>query len=156
MRQNAQRCLDLPAPRESVQRRSRVGVVTGDADVLAVFRHAFDCARGGDALWLRSFVDAGGSADLTNDKGDTLLILAAYHVRLEAVKALLTLGVEVDRVNDNGQTALAAAVFRRSAPIVAMLLDAGADPSAGARSAHSIADFFELEDMAALLTQPRQ
>ncbi|WP_235580055.1 hypothetical protein [Rhodococcus sp. Leaf233] len=48
-----------------------------DDDVLAVFRHAFDCARSGDASWLQSFFEAGGSVDLTNDKGDTLLILAA-------------------------------------------------------------------------------
>ncbi|MDT4902252.1 MAG: uncharacterized protein QOH52_268, partial [Pseudonocardiales bacterium] len=53
--------------------------------------------------------------------------------------------------NDRGQTALGAAVFRRSAESVQLLLDGGADPMAGGRSAVSIADFFELDDMAALL-----
>lgn len=106
-------------------------MLVDDDDVLAVFRHAFDCARSGDASWLQSFFEAGGSVDLTNDKGDTLLILAAYHVQPGAVSTLLTLGAAVDRVNDNGQTALAAAVFRRSTSIVRMLVEAGADPAAG-------------------------
>jgi hypothetical protein len=136
-------------------RRSGNHVLVDDDDVLAVFRHAFDCARSGDASWLQSFFEAGGSVDLTNDKGDTLLILAAYHVQPGAVSTLLTLGAAVDRVNDNGQTALAAAVFRRSTPIVRMLLEAGADPAAGARSAHAIAHYFELDDMAAMLTEPQ-
>jgi ankyrin repeat protein len=136
-------------------RRSGDHVLVDDDDVLAVFRYAFDCARSGDASWLQSFFEAGGSVDLTNDKGDTLLILAAYHVQPGAVSTLLTLGAAVDRVNDNGQTALAAAVFRRSTPIVRMLLEAGADPAAGARSAHAIAQYFELDDMAAMLTEPQ-
>ncbi|MGB3372577.1 MAG: ankyrin repeat domain-containing protein [Rhodococcus sp. (in: high G+C Gram-positive bacteria)] len=123
-----------------------------DDELLAVFHRAFDSARSGDALWLRAFVDAGGSVELTNDKGDTLLILAAYHVQLDTVSVLLELDAEVDRVNDNGQTALAAAVFRRSESIVGALLDAGADPAAGARSANAIAQFFDLPEMAALLS----
>lgn len=128
--------------------------MTGDAEVLAVFRHAFDCARSGDGQWLRSFVDAGGSPDLTNDKGDTLLILAAYYVHLDTVRTLLACGADVDRVNDNGQSALAAAVFRRSEPMVDALLGAGADPDAGARSANAIAEFFDLPAMAARLRRP--
>jgi uncharacterized protein len=43
-------------------------------------------------------------------------------------------------------------VFRRSAKSVRLLLDHGADPRAGGRSALDIAAFFELDDMAALLT----
>lgn len=128
--------------------------MTADDDVLAVFRYAFDCARSGDAQWLRSFVDAGGSVDLTNDKGDTLLILAAYHVNADVVTLLVERGADVNRANDNGQTALAAAVFRRSSDLVRSLLDAGADRDAGARSANAIAEFFDLDDMKALLAEP--
>ena len=58
------------------------------------------------------------------------------------------------RVNDKGQTALAAAVFRQSEPIVRLLLEAGADPALGPRSALAIAEFFDLPAMAALLRQP--
>ena len=130
-------------------------VVTSDEDVLAVFRQAFDSARSGDEQWLRAFLDAGGSADLTNDKGDTLLILAAYHAQENLVGTLIDSGADVDRVNDNGQTALAAAVFRRSRTSVEVLLAAGANPDTGARSAHAIAEFFALDDMKALLAEPR-
>ncbi|MCW2549321.1 MAG: hypothetical protein JWN96_3781, partial [Mycobacterium sp.] len=58
---------------------------------------------------------------------------------------------DTDRVNDNGQTALGAAIVRNSAEIVTALLDAGADPAAGHRSAGEIARFFELDEMLALL-----
>jgi ankyrin repeat protein len=89
--------------------------------------------------------------DLTNAKGDTLLILAAYYDRPDAVRALLDRGADHARVNDRGQTALAAAVFRRSEPIVRALLDAGADPAHGSPSALATADFFDLPGLAALL-----
>jgi uncharacterized protein len=72
-------------------------------------------------------------------------------VHPEAVRVLLARNADPDRVNDNGQTALGAAVVRKSAEIVTALLDAGADPAAGARSAMEIARFFELDEMLALL-----
>jgi ankyrin repeat protein len=64
---------------------------------------------------------------------------------------LLEHGADPDRVNDRGQTALGAAVFRRSRESVTLLLDHGADPHAGGRSAVEIAAFFELAEMAELL-----
>jgi ankyrin repeat protein len=114
-----------------------------------------DLARVGDVGQLRAAIDAGVPANLTNAAGDSLLILAAYHQHLPVVELLLARGADVDRVNDRGQTALGAAVFRRSTPIVQALLAAGADPDAGARSARSVAAFFQLDDMTRLLdTQP--
>jgi uncharacterized protein len=89
--------------------------------------------------------------DLTNGKGDMLLILAAYYDRPDAVRVLLDRGADHARVNDRGQTALAAAVFRRSEPIVRALLGAGADPAHGSPSALVTAEFFDLPEMAALL-----
>ncbi len=64
---------------------------------------------------------------------------------------LLARGADVDRVNDNGQTALGAAAFRQDVAIVEALLNAGADPDAGARSARVVAQFFRLDAIAALL-----
>lgn len=102
-----------------------------DAEALAFAHAVFELARGGEAERLAGYLDAGLTPDLTNDKGDTLLMLAAYHVHPETVRVLLARGAALDRANDRGQTALAAAVFRQSAEIVRDLLAAGADPDAG-------------------------
>ena len=122
-----------------------------DDETLAFAHRMFDLARDGDAGQLAAQVDAGLPVNLTNDKGDTLLLLAAYHDHPGAVRALLERGADPARVNDRGQTALAAAVFRRSAESVAALLAAGADPAAGSPSAVETARFFDLPDMLTLL-----
>ncbi|MGX5656475.1 ankyrin repeat domain-containing protein [Geodermatophilus nigrescens] len=119
--------------------------------VLELARRVFDLARAGHTEELAAYVDAGVPVDLTNEKGDTLLVLAAYHDHPDTVAALLARGADHGRANDRGQTALAAAVFRRSEAGVRALLDAGADPDAGGPSARETAAFFELPEMAALL-----
>ncbi|OMH31553.1 hypothetical protein BGP79_08755 [Tersicoccus sp. Bi-70] len=115
----------------------------------------FDLARDGDTERLSAFVDAGLPVDLTNAKGDTLLILAAYHQQTGTVEALLARDAETERVNDMGQTALAAAVFRQNEAIVRALLAAGADPHGGRQTPVSVADYFQLPAMAELLRAPR-
>jgi ankyrin repeat protein len=120
-------------------------------DELAFVQSAFDHVRSGDLPSLVEVLDAGVPVNLTNSAGDTLLILAAYHVHAEVVQALIERGADHGRVNDKGQTALAAAVFRQDADIVSALLDAGADPDHGPRSAVAIATFFGLPEMLALL-----
>jgi ankyrin repeat protein len=122
-----------------------------DPGVVELAGRVFDLARGGHTDELAEYVDAGVPVDLTNDKGDTLLVLAAYHRHPATVAALLARGADHGRANDRGQTALAAAVFRRSAETVRLLLDAGADPDAGGQSARETATFFELPEMTELL-----
>ena len=85
-----------------------------DPGVIELAGRVFDLARAGRTEDLAGYIDAGVPVDLTNDKGDTLLILAAYHDHPATVAALLDRGADHARVNDRGQTALAAAVFRRS------------------------------------------
>jgi ankyrin repeat protein len=80
-----------------------------------------------------------------------LLILAAYHDHPDTVRMLLERGADHARVNDRGQTALGAAVFRRSRESTTLLLEYGADPDGGTRTAREIAAVFELPEMAALL-----
>jgi ankyrin repeat protein len=126
-----------------------------DADVLDFAHRMFDLARAGATDELAANVDAGVPVNLTNDKGDTLLMLAAYHDHPPTVAALLARGADTGRANDRGQTALAAAVFRRSAESVRALLDAGADPAAGGPSALETARFFNLPEMLTLLERAR-
>lgn len=120
-------------------------------DQLALLQSMFDLARNGEAEKLAEYFDAGVPVNLTNSAGDTLLILAAYHQHAEAVRVLLARGADHSRANDRGQTPLAAATFRQDAEIVAALLAAGADPEQGPTSAMSVATFFDLPDMVALL-----
>ena len=125
-----------------------------DEETLAFARSLFELAREGGTGELAGYLDAGLSPDLTNDKGDTLLLLAAYHDHPDTVRVLLAHGADTGRANDRGQTPLAAAVFRRSAVTVAILLAAGADPDAGGPSARETARFFELPEMTAQLDGP--
>ena len=125
-----------------------------DPGVIELAGRVFDLARAGSTEELAAYVDAGVPVNLTNDKGDTLLILAAYHGHPATVGLLLDRGADHARVNDRGQTALAAAVFRQSAEGVTRLLAAGADPDAGGPSARATAVFFELSEMNGLLDAP--
>lgn len=122
-----------------------------DAETLAFAHRMFDLARSGSTEELTAQVDAGLPVNLTNDKGDTLLILAAYHAHPYTVAALLARGADHSRINDRGQTALAAAVFRSSTDAVRALLAAGADPAHGNPSAAETAQFFDLPEMTELL-----
>ena len=119
--------------------------------VLDLAVRVFGLARAGETEELAAYLDAGVPANLTNEKGDTLLLLAAYHGHPATVTALLERGADHGRFNDRGQTPLAAAVFKQSADSVRALLAAGADPDAGQPSARATAAFFDLPEMTALL-----
>ncbi|OKK09682.1 ankyrin repeat domain-containing protein [Streptomyces sp. CB02400] len=113
-----------------------------DPEVVELATKIFDLARRGRAEELVAYVDAGVPADLTNDRGDSLVMLAAYHGHAEAVRALLERGADADRVNDRGQTPLAGAVFKGETEVIQVLLKGGADPSAGTPSAVDTARMF--------------
>lgn len=113
-----------------------------DPEVVELATRIFDLARRGETEALVAYVDAGVPADLTNDRGDTLVMLAAYHGHADAVRALLDRGAAADRANDRGQTPLAGAVFKGEETVIRVLLDAGADPSAGTPSAVDTARMF--------------
>jgi hypothetical protein len=122
-----------------------------DEKIIELAGRVFAMAREGDAEGLAAYVDAGVPVNLTNDKGDSLLMLAAYHEHPAAVRVLLERGADPQRVNDRGQTPLAGAVFKKSAEIVQLLVAAGADPDLGSPSARATAQFFQLPDFEALL-----
>ncbi|MFF3850707.1 ankyrin repeat domain-containing protein [Streptomyces sp. NPDC002328] len=113
-----------------------------DPEVVELASKIFELARQGRTEPLVAYVDAGVPANLTNDRGDSLVMLAAYHGHAEAVRALLGRGAEADRINDRGQTPLAGAVFKGETEVVKALVEAGADPSAGTPSAVDTARMF--------------
>ncbi|GAA3397857.1 ankyrin repeat domain-containing protein [Streptomyces roseoviridis] len=115
---------------------------TPDPEVVELASKVFGLARAGDAVALAAYLDAGVPANLTNEKGDSLVMLAAYHGHAEAVTALLTRGADADRANDRGQTPLAGAVFKGEDAVVRALLSGGADPEAGTPSAVDTARMF--------------
>ncbi|GGX87814.1 ankyrin repeat domain-containing protein [Streptomyces fructofermentans] len=118
-----------------------------DPEVVELATKIFDLARKGRTEELVAYVEAGVPANLTNDRGDSLLMLAAYHGHADAVRALLERGAEADRINDRGQTPLAGAVFKGEDAVIRALLDAGADPAAGTPSAVDTARMFEKADL---------
>ncbi|MEU0838633.1 ankyrin repeat domain-containing protein [Streptomyces sp. NPDC005962] len=121
-----------------------------DPEVLQLAAKVFDLARHGDTDTLAAYVDAGVPANLTNDKGDSLLVLAAYHGHAAAVSALLERGADPNRVNERGQTPIAGAAFKGEVEVLRVLLAAGADPRAGSPSAVDTARMFGREDLLAL------
>ncbi|MEV1024551.1 ankyrin repeat domain-containing protein [Streptomyces sp. NPDC050264] len=113
-----------------------------DPEVVELATKIFDLARRGETEALVGYVDAGVPANLTNDRGDTLVMLAAYHGHADAVRALLARGADANRANDKGQTPLAGAVFKGEDGVIRALLDGGADPAAGTPSAVDTARMF--------------
>ncbi|MFE0106510.1 ankyrin repeat domain-containing protein [Streptomyces sp. NPDC059009] len=118
-----------------------------DPEVVELAGKIFDLARQGETDALAAYVDAGVPANLTNDRGDTLVMLAAYHGHADAVRALLERGGDPDRANDRGQTPLAGAVFKGADEVIRALLDGGADPAAGTPSAVDTARMFGKEEL---------
>ncbi|MEU1424110.1 ankyrin repeat domain-containing protein [Kitasatospora sp. NPDC005751] len=120
-----------------------------DSEVIELAGKLFDAARAGDTDTLAAYVDAGAPANLTNDRGDTLLMLAAYHGHAATVTALVERGADPNRANDRGQTPLAGAVFKGAEDVLTALLAGGADPTAGTPSAVDTARMFGKEELVA-------
>ncbi|GAA4789897.1 ankyrin repeat domain-containing protein [Streptomyces sp. C10-9-1] len=118
-----------------------------DSEVIELATKVFDLARRGETETLAAYLDAGVPADLTNDRGDTLVMLAAYHGHAATVDALLARGAAPDRPNDRGQTPLAGAVFKGEGAVIRSLLAGGADPGAGTPSAVDTARMFGKTDL---------
>ena len=73
---------------------------------------ALDFARVGKTQDLKAMLEAGMSVNLTDHKGNTLLMLSSYNGNFETTKMLLEYGAEVDKKNDRGQTPLAGVCFK--------------------------------------------
>lgn len=113
----------------------------------------FNLARSGQTAELLEMIDSGVPVDVTNGRGDSLLIVAAYAQQPETVRALLERSSRTDVVNSMGQTAISCAVFRNDKEILGDLLASGADPDLGAHSALAIAQQFQITDMIEMLSK---
>ena len=122
-----------------------------DPGVVELAGRVFALAREGDAASLASYLDAGVPVNLTNEKGDTLVMLAAYHGHAGAVAVLVERGADVNRLNDRGQSPLAGAVFKGEESVVRVLVAGGADPRGGHPTAIDSALMFERPDLLAVL-----
>jgi ankyrin repeat protein len=91
---------------------------------------AAELARKGDAVGLAAMIKDGLAVDAQDAKGNTLLMLAAYHGKAETVAMLLKARATVDLRNAKGQTPLGGVAFKGYVDIATLLLDAGADPVA--------------------------
>lgn len=114
-----------------------------------------DLAREGDTVGLAAALRGGVPPDTRDDKGDTLLMLAAYHGRTEAVRLLLDAGAQPDLRNAKGQTPLGGVAFKGHLDIARLLLDAGADPAAdqGGSTPADLAMTFGRTEIVALLRE---
>lgn len=87
----------------------------------------FDAARNGDTLTLKEYLDNGGDPNLTDDRGSSLLILAAYYSHPEALELLAKNGANLNSSDRSGNTALMGACFHNDLNIVTLLTTLGAD-----------------------------
>lgn len=126
-------------------------VASVDPELQDLAGRLFEAARSGDTTTLATYLDAGVPVNLTNQSGDTLVMLAAYHGHVEAVQELIDRGADVNRLNDKGQSPLAGALFKGEDAVVRALVGGGADPSAGHPTAIDAARIFGREDLLSLL-----
>lgn len=97
-----------------------------DDETLAFAGRVFQYARMGHAEELAELLGQGLPANLRNDKGDSLLMLAAYNGQPEATRVILEHGGDPELSNDRGQTPLAGAAFKGEIAIARLLLAHGA------------------------------
>ncbi|KAF2208473.1 hypothetical protein CERZMDRAFT_20296, partial [Cercospora zeae-maydis SCOH1-5] len=116
-------------------------------EALALATQLFDHARTGQTTTLSQYISHGIPVNLTNYKGDTLLMLAAYHGHLETVRMLVEKGADIDVLNDRGQSIVAGAVFKGYEDVVKYLAEKGADLAKGQPSAIEAAYMFKREDL---------
>ncbi|KDN38713.1 hypothetical protein K437DRAFT_251143 [Tilletiaria anomala UBC 951] len=110
-------------------------------DALDFAKRMFDMARAGDAK-LIEYLKAGLPPNLMNNRGDTLLMLAAYHGHASLVKDMLTsipCPADPNQLNGKSQSPVAGAVFKGFDDVVKVLIEGGADPLAGQPSAEATA-----------------
>ncbi|KAA8566678.1 hypothetical protein EYC84_009213 [Monilinia fructicola] len=115
-------------------------------EAIAFASKMYDAARNGDIGIFEQALPAGLPANMTNEKGDSLIMLAAYHGHAPLVRLLLQHGANPNSLNDRGQSPLAGAVFKGETEVVEALLEGNADPEHGSPSALRAVELFKQEE----------
>jgi uncharacterized protein len=126
-----------------------------DEDTIAFAGRMFQAARAGDPE-LERMLAAGLPPNLRNDKGDTLLMLAAYHGHASLVRALMEAGADPEVANDRGQLPLSGVAFKGDLAAARELLEHGASVDGAGpdgRTALATAAMFDRVEMMELLLQ---
>lgn len=89
---------------------------------------SFDFARQNDAQSLAILLQNGLNPNLSNHRGDSLIMLASYHNSIDCVQLLITHHADVDKANDKNLTPLAGVCFKGYIEVAKLLLQAGANP----------------------------
>lgn len=89
-----------------------------------------EIARRGDTEVMTVFLEAGLDADLRDDRGYTLLMIAAYNDKAAMVELLHDNGASIDAPDPAGNTPLMGLCFKGHAALAERLLAWGADPNA--------------------------
>lgn len=87
---------------------------------------ALDFARKGETSLLQSMLEAGLPVNLSNHKGNSLLMLSAYNGNYETSQMLIHFGADVDSVNDHGHSILAGVAFKGYLDLCKLLVENGA------------------------------
>ncbi len=83
-------------------------------------------ARSGRTDELLRLIGEFGGVDAHDRKGDSVLMLAAYHGHVETVRALLRAGADPAKRNVRGLTPLDGAAFKGDVAVVEALVEGGA------------------------------
>ncbi|TGO21209.1 hypothetical protein BPAE_0233g00030 [Botrytis paeoniae] len=113
---------------------------------IALATRMYDAARNGDIEIFEQALPLGLPANMTNEKGDSLIMLAAYHGHAPLVRLLLQHGANPNSLNDRGQSPLAGAVFKGESEVIEALLEGNADPEHGSPSAMRAVELFKQEE----------
>jgi hypothetical protein len=127
-----------------------------DEEDLRQVRQVFDWVRGGVVEPVAALLRQGLPANLLNEKGDSLLMLAAYHGHAAMAALLLQHGADPELRNDRGQVPLAGAAFKGDLEVVRVLLDHGAHVDAvmaDGRTAFTMAAMFDRVPLMELLVE---
>jgi len=96
-----------------------------------------------DRTWLSFLLGRGANPNIADIHRVTPLIRASQIGFIEGVQELVSHGAKVDDPNDTGETPLILAVHRRDAPLMRVLLAAGADPNRSDNAGRSARDYAE-------------